>query len=71
MWQKLLMAGLMIFICQVMLCNSADRTNFSEPMRVNDITGDATVRNENPPKVSIGAQGEVYVGWASDTKVVA
>ncbi len=53
-------------ICNVMLRHSADGTNFSEPVRVNDIGGDATVRNENPPKVSVGAQGEVYVAWANE-----
>ena len=50
----------------VMLRHSSDGVNFSAPVRVNDLAGDATVRNENPPKVALGAQGEVYVCWASE-----
>jgi hypothetical protein len=50
----------------VMLRHSSDGVKFSEPVRVNDLAGDATVRNENPPKVATGAQGEVYVCWASE-----
>ena len=50
----------------VMLRHSSDGMNFSDPVRVNDVAGDATVRNENPPKVATGAQGEVYVCWASE-----
>src|SRR5215471_8156263 len=45
----------------VMLSHSSDGVNFPAPVRVNDLAGDATVRNENPPKVAAGAQGEVYV----------
>jgi hypothetical protein len=50
----------------VMLRHSADGINFSAPVRVNDRAGDGTVRNENPPKVAFGPQGEVYVCWASE-----
>lgn len=50
----------------VMLKRSMDGKNFSEPVRVNDIAGDATVRNENPPKIAIGAKGEVYVVWGNE-----
>lgn len=50
----------------VMLLHSSDGVNFSTPVRVNDRAGDATVRNENPPKVIVGAQGEVYVCWANE-----
>ena len=49
----------------VMLRHSADGVNFSAPVRVNDQAGDATVRNENPPKVIAGFQNEVYVCWAN------
>src|SRR5262245_6584068 len=50
----------------VMLRHSSDGVNFSAPVRVNDRAGDATVRNENPPKVAAGARGEVYVCWANE-----
>jgi hypothetical protein len=50
----------------VLLRHSSDGTNFSAPVRVNDRAGDATVRNENPPKVAFGPQGEVYVCWANE-----
>jgi hypothetical protein len=49
-----------------MLRRSSDGANFSAPVRVNDVAGDATVRNENPPKVAAGARGEVYVCWADE-----
>jgi hypothetical protein len=39
---------------------------FSEAIRVNDRAGDATVRNENPPKIGVGSNNEVYVTWASE-----
>jgi BNR repeat-like domain len=50
----------------VMLRHSSDGVNFSAPVRVNNLDGDATVRNENPPKVAAAAQGRVYVCWASE-----
>ncbi|HEX5084684.1 MAG TPA: sialidase family protein [Blastocatellia bacterium] len=50
----------------VMLRHSSDGVNFSAPVRVNNVAGDATVRNENPPKVAAGPRGEVYVCWASE-----
>ncbi len=50
----------------VMLRHSADGVSFSAPVRVNDQASDATVRNENPPKVIAGADGEVYVCWANE-----
>jgi hypothetical protein len=53
-------------VSNVMLRHSSDGVNFSAPVRVNDLAGDATVRNENPPKVAAGARGEVYVCWASE-----
>lgn len=51
----------------VMLRRSSDGATFSDPVRVNNVPGDATVRNENPPKVAVGAGGEVYVCWATET----
>ncbi|HKQ74670.1 MAG TPA: sialidase family protein [Blastocatellia bacterium] len=53
-------------VSNVMLRQSSDGVNFSAPVRVNDRAGDATVRNENPPKVIVGAHGEVYVCWANE-----
>jgi len=50
----------------VMLRYSADGKEFSKPVRVNDQVGDATVRNENPPKIAVGKNGEVYVSWANE-----
>lgn len=52
--------------CNLMLRHSDDGVNFSAPVRVNDRPGDATVRNENPPKVIVGRQGELYVTWANE-----
>jgi hypothetical protein len=51
----------------VMLRHSTDGKEFSKPVRVNDREGDATVRNENPPKVAVGNKGEVYVCWANES----
>lgn len=50
----------------VMLRHSSDGKNFSAPIRVNDVEGDAAVRNENPPKVVAAENGDVYVCWASE-----
>lgn len=50
----------------VMLRHSADGVNFSPPVRVNDREGDGAVRNENPPKVAVAPNGDVYVCWASE-----
>ena len=53
-------------VSDVMLRVSRDGRTFSDPVRVNDRAGDATVRNENPPKVVIAPNGDVYVCWASE-----
>ncbi len=50
----------------VMLRRSTDGVNFSAPVRVNDREGDGAVRNENPPKVAVAPNGDVYVCWASE-----
>jgi hypothetical protein len=50
----------------VMLRHSKDGKSFSGPVRVNDREGDATVRNENPPKVAVAPDGSVYVCWANE-----
>lgn len=54
-------------VCNVMLRHSSDGKVFSEPVNVSDRPGDATVRNENPPKVAAGAGGDVYVCWSNET----
>lgn len=53
-------------VSNVMLRHSTDGRTFSAPVRVNDRAGDATVRNENPPKVAVAANGDVYVCWANE-----
>jgi hypothetical protein len=53
-------------ISNVMLQRSSDGKSFSAPARVNDQPGDATVRNENPPKLAIGPTGQIYVCWANE-----
>jgi hypothetical protein len=53
-------------VSNVMLRHSPDGVSFSSPIRVNDREGDAMVRNENPPKVLVGPEGEVYVCWANE-----
>lgn len=50
----------------VMLRHSPSGKEFSSPVRVNDRNGDATVRNENPPKVAVSANGDVYICWANE-----
>ena len=50
----------------VMIRHSTDGKSFSDPVRVNDREGDATVRNENPPKVAVARNGDVYVCWANE-----
>jgi hypothetical protein len=53
-------------VSNVMLQRSSDGKTFSAPVRVNDEPGDATVRNENPPKVAVGPKGQAYVCWANE-----
>ena len=53
-------------ISNVMLQRSPDGRTFSAPVRVNSELGDATVRNENPPKVAVGPTGQIYVCWANE-----
>lgn len=52
--------------CDVMLRSSSDGQNFSAPVRVNDRAGDGAVRNENPPKLVVANNGDVYVCWSSE-----
>jgi hypothetical protein len=41
-------------------------SGFSAAVRVNDLPGDAAVRNENPPKVAVGPSNEIYVACAKE-----
>jgi hypothetical protein len=50
----------------VMLRRSTDGQSFADAVRVNDRDGDAAVRNENPPKLAVAANGDVYVCWANE-----
>lgn len=50
----------------VMLVRTSDGKTMSKPVRVNDVAGDATVRNENPPKLALGKNGEVFAVWANE-----
>jgi len=38
---------------------------FCAAVHVNDVPGDAAIRNENPPKVAVGPSGEISVSWAN------
>src|SRR5258708_195402 len=51
----------------IMLRHSADGKTFSDAVRVNDIPGDAVVRNENPPKLAIAPNGDLYICWANES----
>src|ERR1044072_278533 len=53
-------------VSNVMLRHSMDGKSFSDPVRVNDLDGDATVRNENPPKIAVSPGGGVYVCWGNE-----
>lgn len=50
----------------VMLRRSVDGASFSDPVRINDREGDATIRNENPPKLAVAPNGDLYVCWANE-----
>jgi hypothetical protein len=50
----------------VMLQHSVAGQALSQGVRVNDRSGDGAVRNENPPKIALGLNGQVYVVWASE-----
>jgi hypothetical protein len=45
---------------------SSGAGQLSPAVRVNDRPGDGTVRNENPPKIAIGQNNEVFVVWANE-----
>src|SRR3982751_1200733 len=50
----------------ILLRHATDGKTFSAPVRVNDIPGDAVVRNENPPKLAVAPNGDLYVCWANE-----
>ncbi len=50
----------------VMFQHAPAGAGFSAAVRVNDLPGDAAVRNENPPKVAVGPSNEIYVAWANE-----
>jgi hypothetical protein len=50
----------------VVLQYSPQGRPFSVPVRVNSRAGDGAVRNENPPKIAVGPNKEVYIVWASE-----
>lgn len=53
----------------VYLARSEDGATFSEPVRVNDVPGDAAAHGQAPAQVAIGPDGEVYVVWQNNTHV--
>lgn len=53
-------------VSNLILRHTTDGVTFSAPVRVNDTPGQATVRNENPPKMIVGAGGDLYVSWADE-----
>jgi len=50
----------------VMLQHSLPGGALSAAVQVNNRPGDGAVRNENPPKIAVGTNNEVYVVWASE-----
>ena len=40
-----------------------------EPVRVNDMLGDAAPHEQAPPQVEVGPKGEVYVVWQNNTVI--
>lgn len=52
-------------VSNVMLEHSQPSGGSAPPLRINNRPGDGAVRNENPPKIAIGPNGQVYAVWAS------
>lgn len=46
-----------------------DSTGRSEPVRVNDIDGDAAPHDQAPPQAAVGPDGTVYVVWQNNTEI--
>jgi hypothetical protein len=51
----------------VWLARSADGRTFAEPVRVNDIEGDAAPHEQAPAQVAASPDGQVYVVWQNNT----
>jgi hypothetical protein len=49
----------------VFLSRAGSDGRASEPVRVNEVPGDATLHEAAPPQVALGPGGEVYVAWES------
>jgi hypothetical protein len=47
----------------------AGSTDFSEPVRVNDVPGDAAPHEQAPATVALGPADEVYVVWQNNTEI--
>jgi hypothetical protein len=46
-----------------------DGTGRAEPVRVNDIDGDAAPHEQAPPQVAVGPDGAIYVVWQNNTEI--
>lgn len=46
-----------------------DSSGRSEPVRVNDVDGDAAPHDQAPPQVATGSDGAVYVVWQNNTDI--
>lgn len=53
----------------VMLARSTNAGEFSAPVRVNSIPGDAAPHAQAPAQVAVGPDGTVYVVWQNNTVV--
>ena len=53
-------------VSNIFIRHTRDGISFSAPVRVNDVPGQAAVRNENPPKMLVGPQGDLYVSWGDE-----
>ncbi|MFM8392687.1 MAG: sialidase family protein, partial [Acidobacteriota bacterium] len=53
-------------VSNIFIRHTRDGISFSAPVRVNDVPGQAAVRNENPPKMLVGPQGDLYISWGDE-----
>ncbi|HEX6587855.1 MAG TPA: sialidase family protein [Longimicrobiales bacterium] len=47
----------------------ASSTGFAEPVRVNDVAGDAAAHGQAPAQVAVGPDGAVYVMWQNNEHI--
>jgi hypothetical protein len=52
-------------ISNLYLVRSDDGKTFSQPVRVNDVQGDATPDDVSPPAITVASNGEVYILWTT------